>query len=153
MIMLNKGFKVRMAAMWALLLLLSVPAWAIQTEGLEGINSIAKEKSKAEDWAAVLKRNWKPGAPEYKRGQELYIDAKAEFDGWVQQLKVDLQSGKSRSAKEHEKRLAEPVKKAQAFIDYVNDIYVPKKQTGPFVKRSACRYDIARNGYGRRAAF
>jgi tetratricopeptide (TPR) repeat protein len=51
---------------------------------------VAREKSEAEQYAVILATVGKADTGRYVRGIQLYADAKAEFDGLIAELKVDL---------------------------------------------------------------
>jgi hypothetical protein len=59
----------------------------------EAMRFLAHEKSAAEQYAVILSAVAKNDAAQYVRGIELYADAKAEFDGLIAQLRIELQSG------------------------------------------------------------
>jgi hypothetical protein len=59
----------------------------------EAMRLLAHEKSAAEQYAVILSTLGKTDAALYVRGIELYADAKAEFDGLIAQLRIELQTG------------------------------------------------------------
>ena len=59
----------------------------------EAMRLLAHEKSAAEQYAVILSTLGKTDAALYVRGIELYADAKAEFDGLIAQLRIELQRG------------------------------------------------------------
>jgi hypothetical protein len=59
----------------------------------EAMRFLAHEKSAAEQYAVILSTLGKNDAALYVRGIELYADAKAEFDGLIAQLRIELQRG------------------------------------------------------------
>ena len=54
---------------------------------------LAHEKSAAEQCAVILSTVGKNDAALYLRGIQLYADAKAEFDGLIAELRIELQTG------------------------------------------------------------
>jgi hypothetical protein len=60
----------------------------------EAMRFLAHEKSAAEQYAVVLSTVAKNDAALYVRGIELYADAKAEFDGLIAELRIELQTGR-----------------------------------------------------------
>jgi hypothetical protein len=54
---------------------------------------LAHEKSAAQQYAVILSTVAKNDAVLYVRGIALYADAKAEFDGLIAQLRIELQTG------------------------------------------------------------
>jgi hypothetical protein len=59
----------------------------------DAMRFLAHEKSAAEQYALILSTVGKNDAAIYVRGIELYADAKAEFDGLIAQLRIELQTG------------------------------------------------------------
>jgi hypothetical protein len=59
----------------------------------EAMRFLAHEKSAAEQYAVILSTVAKNDAALYVRGIQLYADAKAEFDGLIAQLRIELQTG------------------------------------------------------------
>jgi hypothetical protein len=59
----------------------------------EAMRLLAHEKSAAEQYAVILSTVGKNDAALYVRGIALYADAKAEFDGLIAQLRIELQTG------------------------------------------------------------
>jgi hypothetical protein len=59
----------------------------------EAMRFLAHEKSAAEQYAVILSTVAKNDAALYVRGIALYADAKAEFDGLIAQLRIELQTG------------------------------------------------------------
>jgi hypothetical protein len=58
----------------------------------EAMRFLAHEKSAAEQYAVILSTVAKNDAALYVRGIQLYADAKAEFDGLIAELRVELQT-------------------------------------------------------------
>lgn len=84
-----------------------------------GIEQIAEHKSKAEQSALTIKTNWAKGSKEYKKGEALYTDAKAAFDGWIERLRFDLLVGNDIKKSEHyRKSLRETANKSKALLSY-----------------------------------
>jgi hypothetical protein len=54
---------------------------------------LAHEKSAAEQYAVILSTIGKNDAALNVRGIALYADAKAEFDGLIAELRIELQTG------------------------------------------------------------
>ena len=59
----------------------------------EAVGVLAKEKSAAEQYAVVLATVGKKHIETYLRGVTLYADAKADFDGLIEQLRFSLRDG------------------------------------------------------------
>jgi hypothetical protein len=60
----------------------------------EAMRFLAHEKSAAEQYTVILSTVGKNDAALYVRGIQLYADAKAEFDGLIAELRIELQTGK-----------------------------------------------------------
>lgn len=86
----------------------------------DGVRMIAEQRSQAEDWALVLKREWAADTPVYRQSETLYIAAKAAFNGWIDQLKFDVQAGhRLESSQQYQHTLQRAVEKSEAFARYV----------------------------------
>ncbi len=59
----------------------------------EAIGTLAKEQSVAESYVLLLEDFGKADPRRYARGIQLYAEAKAEFDGLIEQLKYNLTRG------------------------------------------------------------
>jgi hypothetical protein len=59
----------------------------------EAMRFLAHEKSAAQQYALILSTVAKNDAALYVRGIALYADAKAEFDGLIAELRIELQTG------------------------------------------------------------
>jgi hypothetical protein len=86
---------------------------------LDSIGEIAEQRSLAEQWAKTLKSDWPEGSKEYADGRAIYIEAKASYDGWIEQLKFDIISGNTPDKTSHRAKLDEAIKKAEDFINYM----------------------------------
>lgn len=96
------------------------PPPPIPPEFSEAIGVIAKERTRAEHWGSTLKRNYAKDTKEYKKGEALYVEAQAAFDGWIEQIKFDLRAGNDiEKSDQYKKSLKEAAEKSQIFINYV----------------------------------
>jgi len=59
----------------------------------EAMRFLAHEKSAAQQYAVILSTVAKNDAALYVRGIQLYADAKAEFDGLIAELRIELETG------------------------------------------------------------
>jgi hypothetical protein len=57
------------------------------------ISSISRNRNKAEDSAATIKRKYKESSPQYVKAQRLYRDAKAENNSWLDLLQYKIRNG------------------------------------------------------------
>jgi hypothetical protein len=92
---------------------------------------LAHEKSAAEQYAVILSTVAKNDAVLYVRGIALYADAKAEFDGLIAQLRIELQTGQepAKSVKFNQ-ALKGAAEKRIAFTSFVSS-EVDKLQARP----------------------
>jgi hypothetical protein len=87
----------------------------------EAMRFLAHEKSAAEQFAVILSTVGKNDAALYVRGIQLYADAKAEFDGLIGQLRIELQTGQepAKSVKFNQ-ALKDAAAKRIAFTSFVS---------------------------------
>jgi hypothetical protein len=87
----------------------------------DAMRFLAHEKSAAEQYAVILSTVGKNDAALYVRGIELYADAKAEFDGLIAQLRIELQTGQepAKSVKLNQ-ALEGAAEKRVAFTSFVS---------------------------------
>jgi hypothetical protein len=91
-----------------------------------GISILSEYKSNADQHAQILvdldaendiTKN------DYRKGQSLYAQAKAGFDGWIDQLVFELQSGPIESLPPNHEAIQEQAKaKGDAFTKYVQEL-------------------------------
>lgn len=95
----------------------------------DAIRLLAREKSAAEQYVAILATVAKTDVAAYVRGIQLYADAKAEFDGLIAELRFDLTTGQdpARSTK-FANALQAAATKRIAFTDFVSQSVVAKLQ-------------------------
>lgn len=87
----------------------------------EAIGLFAHEKSAAEQYGVLLSTLAKNDAAQYVRGIQLYADAKADFDGLIEELRADLAVGQepAQSAK-FQTALSAAAQKRVAFTSFVS---------------------------------
>jgi hypothetical protein len=108
--------------------LLSIPGCATlkaqpKAEFSKAVQIFGEEKSKAEQWASMLKSGkWQPQSKEYVDGVKLYIDAKSAFDGLIARLRTDP------SARDIEEQIVSASKKSSRFSHYVYVLHNPDSQ-------------------------
>jgi len=73
---------------------------------------LAHEKSAAEEYAVILATVGKKEMANYLRGITLYVDARADFDGLIEQLRVSLRSGKDPSTSDGFKTARTPLQRS-----------------------------------------
>ena len=88
---------------------------------------LEKERSAAEQYAVVLATVGRKDIDRYVRGIQLYADAKAEFDGLIAALRIDLIEGNNPAKSQRfATALQGAAKKRIAFTDFVSDEVVGK---------------------------
>ncbi|ETX02573.1 MAG: hypothetical protein ETSY2_35285 [Candidatus Entotheonella gemina] len=88
----------------------------------EAIRVLAREQSQAESYVGLLNTVAKADVPKYARGILLYADAKAEFDGLIEQMKADLTRGRSPdTSSDFQKQLQHAVDRRTVFTTYVSE--------------------------------
>jgi hypothetical protein len=86
----------------------------------EAIGVLAREKSSAEQYAVILATVGKKDVNIYLRGVTLYAEAKAEFDGLVEQIEFSLRDGRDPTTSDaFTQTLEKAAQKRIAFTDYV----------------------------------
>jgi len=103
-------------------------ALAVGLSYSEAINHLKKEQSQAETYAVVMNVMKPVGTTDlnkYARGILLYGDAKAEFDGLIEQMKAELMSGNApETSPKFEQVLHNAVDRSVAFKTYVANEFV-----------------------------
>jgi hypothetical protein len=100
----------------------------------QGIGILAQYKSSAEQHALLLvglaaadditKEN-------YRTGQSLYAEAKAAFDGWIDQLIFEVQSPKTAGPSHQYDRMQEKAQsKGDAFVKFVRQQFLGEGRRG-----------------------
>ena len=93
----------------------------------DAVAVLEKERSAAEQYAVVLATVGRKDIDRYVRGIQLYADAKAEFDGLIAALRVDLIEGNNPAKSQRfATALQGAAKKRIAFTDFVSDEVVGK---------------------------
>ena len=98
-------------------------AQAQNTTGFsDAIGILAQEQSLAESYAAILKEFGRQDVETYARGIQLYANAKAEYDGLIEQMKHDLTMGKPLdNSSEFKLTLENAADQRIAFTDFVSN--------------------------------
>jgi hypothetical protein len=105
----------------------ALPSNAIVSQDTsEGIRVLAREKSLAEQFLAIMNDFGRKDIDHYVTAIALYAEAKAEFDGLITQLEDELEQARPPSRSEKfEAVLKEAVAKRVAFTSFVSDTLVP----------------------------
>jgi hypothetical protein len=102
-----------------------------QPTASDAVRVLAREKSAAEQYAVVLGTIGKKDLRTYARGITLYADAKAEFDGLLEQLRFDLKDGRDpATSAQFNEALQGAARKRVAFTSFVTDEVVGKAEGG-----------------------
>jgi len=86
------------------------------------IGFLAKEQSLGESYAVILKEFGKEDMRNYAEGIRLYANAKAEYDGLIEQLKSDLKGGQEvDSSSKFQSKLKTAADQRVAFTSFVTE--------------------------------
>lgn len=95
----------------------------------ESIRILAREQSLAEGYANLLKEYGKKTPEKYARGIELYVKAKAEYDGLIEQMRYHLTKGQPLDEKgEYGQIIKNAADQRIAFTNFVSDEIIGKEQ-------------------------
>lgn len=88
----------------------------------EAFGFLAKEQSLGENYAVILKDFGKEDLGNYAEGIALYANAKAEYDGLIQQLKYNLKAGRPLdSSSDFQSKLETAADQRVAFTSFVTE--------------------------------
>lgn len=88
----------------------------------EAIGFLAKEQSLAENYAVILKEFGKENIKNYAEGIRLYAEAKAEYDGLIEQLIFNLKEDQAlETSPAFQSKMENAADKRVAFTSFVND--------------------------------
>ncbi len=109
--------------------------WAESPSEMENaIGVLAQYKSYAEQQArnlTTLATAKEITEDQYRAGQILYMEAKASFDGWIEQLIFEIRSGLTDKGSPHYETMRETAQiKGDAFSTFVNKYFLPKRRRG-----------------------
>ena len=94
-----------------------------QQDFAEAVRLLAKEQSLAEGYVPLLEDFGRNNPRQYAKGIRLYAEAKAEFDGLIEQLKSNLLQGMEPASSEDFKRaLQTAAQQRTAFTRHVNSL-------------------------------
>lgn len=95
----------------------------------DAVGVLAKEQSAAEQYAVILATVGRKNIDAYVRGIQLYADAKAEFDGLIAQLRLDLIEGHDPTKSPKFAAALEAAARSRvAFTNFVTDEVVRKTE-------------------------
>ena len=114
---------------------------AVAEDRPDGIRIMAREKSLAEQFMAILNDYGAKDVGNYAKGISLYAEAKADFDGLITELEYELDQAMPPSQSEKfESALKEAVAKRMVFTSFVTDTIIPHSEAaqkgvvGDFIK-------------------
>jgi hypothetical protein len=84
--------------------------------------ALITEKSKAEQWARILKSEHTSEREVFSKGRKLYIDASTEFDGIVGGIKLRVSNNLPIDSDNFRDQVKVGVSKAELFVDYVQSL-------------------------------
>ena len=120
----------------ALLLLLNSCATApkVSPEISELMRQLAEMRDTCTQYAAWVGRDFKSDSPEFKRTQQLYIEASAAANSYIEALQFDVATGGSISPDKYKDTAQRVHDSCQAFLDYARDtVGVPKNRALPLL--------------------
>jgi hypothetical protein len=111
---------IAVAGLWSLLMGTAGAQEAAESPFEVAIRVLRHEKSAAEEYGYVLATIGKADTAKYVRGILLYANAKADFDGLIEELKFDLINGQDpATSSKFARMLGAAAAKRIAFTDYV----------------------------------
>jgi hypothetical protein len=97
----------------------------------EATGYLKKEQSLAESYAGLLKGFGRQDIATYARGIQLYAEAKAEFDGLIEQILAALRQGESPdTSAAFQQKLEKAAKQRVAFTDFIGQEVLSKVPEG-----------------------
>jgi hypothetical protein len=128
------GWPVVLASLPGLSLLQAnlLPAGVSQTDPLtEAMGYLKKEQSLAESYAGLLKGVGKPDVATYARGIQRYAEAKAAFDGLLEQLLAALRQGEPPdTSPAFQQKLELAAQQRVAFTEFISQEVLSKLPEG-----------------------
>ena len=96
-----------------------------QKEALSKANkTLSSFGDEAQQWAGRIKSDYGKGDPQYEGAYSKYIPAKAAVNSWIDQLLMDLTTGKDiTESKQYDASVREASEKAESFITYCSKVY------------------------------
>ncbi|MDJ0784761.1 MAG: hypothetical protein QNJ22_22545 [Desulfosarcinaceae bacterium] len=87
----------------------------------EAIGFMAEERSLAESYASILNEFGKEDVRNYAKGIRLYAEARAKFEGLIEQLEYEIKNNQSPgTSTTFDTKLNQAAKQRVAFTDFVN---------------------------------
>ncbi|HMP81435.1 MAG TPA: hypothetical protein PKA41_01860 [Verrucomicrobiota bacterium] len=106
----------------------------VTPEMSEQIRQMAEMRDTCTQYAAWVARDYPSTAPEYKKAQQLYIEASASANSYIEALQFTVLSGGSFSSEKNETAAQRVHDSGKAFLDYAREaVGVPKTRFLPLV--------------------
>ena len=87
---------------------------------------VSEYKSKCESWAKRVKSGYTKDTEQYNKAYNLYINAKAGFDGWIGELTYNVTKGVDISSSDkYKEALTKATEQAETFVKYAEALYPP----------------------------
>lgn len=106
----------------------------VTPEMSEQMRQMAEVRDTCTQYAAWVARDFKSETPEYKRAQQLYIEASSVANSYIEALQFDVASGGLISEKKYEESAQRVHDSSRAFLDYArNTVGVPRTRGVPLL--------------------
>lgn len=95
----------------------------------EAVRILAREQSLAESYAGLLNEFGRQNIEKYARGIELYANAKADYDGLIEQMRAHLIKGQPlEQSEQYQQIMKSAAEKRIAFTNFVSKEVIPQEQ-------------------------
>jgi hypothetical protein len=106
----------------------------VSPELSENMRQLAEMRDTCTQYAAWVARDFKSDAPEFKRAQQLYIEASASANSYIEALQFDVAVGGSYSEEKYKDAAQRVHDTSKAFLDYSREaVGVTKTRFLPLV--------------------
>ncbi len=111
------------------------PSSSQETSGdakiVEGIGQLATASTNAREGVLLVRQYVSDeGSWEYTEARRLYSDAQSAFNGWIEQLKADLQFEVEPDQETYDASLSEALEKTTAFLGHVQQVEATNASVG-----------------------
>ena len=111
-----------------------VTAPKVSPEMSEQIRQMAEMRDTCTQYAAWVARDFPKDSPELKKAQQLYIEASASANSYIEVLQFDVLAGGSFSAEKYATSAQRVHDTSKAFLDYAREVLgIPKTRFLPLV--------------------
>ena len=106
----------------------------VSPELSENMRQLAEMRDTCTQYAAWVARDFKSDSPEFKRAQQLYIEASASANSYIEALQFDVATGGSYSEEKYKDASQRVHDSSKAFLDYAREaVGVSKSRFLPLV--------------------